>query len=49
MNGFYGLQIDWEDGVVYIHEENGSGTKHPAENIEEVITHVSEYLRAIGE
>lgn len=49
MNGFNGLQIDWEDGVVYIYEENGSGVEYPAANIEEVIIHIAEYLRVMGE
>ena len=47
MKGFNGLQIDWEDGIVYIYEENGSGCEYPAETMEDVIYHVSEYLRVL--
>lgn len=49
MNGFNGLQIDWEDGMVYIYEEDGSGCEYPADTIEEVVAHIAEYLGVMGE
>ena len=49
LKGFYGLQIDWEDNTVYIYEENGSGVEYPAETMEEVIKHVTEYLMVLGD
>ena len=49
LKGFNGLQIDWEDGIVYIYEENGTGAEYPAETMEDVIKHVSEYLEVLGE
>ena len=49
MNGFNGLQIDWEDGMVYIYEEDGSGCEYPADTMEEVVAHIAEYLGVMGE
>ena len=49
LKGFNRLQIDWEDGIVYIYEENGSGCKYEAETMEDVIYHVTEYLKVLGD
>ena len=49
LTGFNNLIIDWEDGIVYIYEENGSGVEYPAATMEEVIKHVTEYLMVLGD
>ena len=49
LTSFNDLIISWEDEVVYIYEENGSGVEYSAATMEEVIEHVTEYLMVLGD
>lgn len=44
MKNFTNLQISYEDGILYIYEENGSGCSYSVDAEHEIATTIAEYL-----
>ena len=43
----FGFDVEWEDGYLYIAEEDGSGAKYVCNTIEEVTKALGDYIAAI--
>ena len=43
----FGFEIEWEDGYLYIAEEDGSGVKYACRTFEEAAKALGNYITAI--
>lgn len=43
----FGFEVEWEDGYLYISEEDGSGAKYACESIEQAAKALGDYMLAI--
>lgn len=43
----FGFEVEWEDGYLYIAEEDGSGAKYACRTIEEVVKALGNYIAVI--
>ena len=43
----FGFEVEWEDGYLYIAEEDGSGAKYACCTIEEVVKALGNYIAVI--
>ncbi len=43
----FGFEVEWENGYLYIAEEDGSGAKYACRTIEEVVKALGNYIAVI--